>query len=174
MPMLNNKELENYKTNGFVAPVNVLTSEETKKIKSYSKIPLAGAEMAYGNETMQKLISENILDIVMPDVKFCGGPTEVINLYKGLGNGKKVISMHCPSGPISLLTSAHVTSAIQADLPLEHAIDEVEWRKELLLPSESINNGNYILSDNHGLGSTLDKAYIKFNGNIEKGAKNLI
>ena len=31
--MLNNKELENYKTNGFVAPVNVLTSEETKKIK---------------------------------------------------------------------------------------------------------------------------------------------
>ena len=142
--------------------------EETKKIKSYSKIPLAGAEMAYGNETMQKLISENILDIVMPDVKFCGGPTEVINLYKALGNGKKVISMHCPSGPISLLTSAHVTSAIQADLPLEHAIDEVEWRKELLLPSESINNGNYILSDNHGLGSTLDKAYIKFNGNIWK------
>ena len=81
---------------------------------------------------------------------------------------QKVISMHCPSGPISLLTSAHVTSAIQAHLPLEHAIDEVEWRKELLLPSESINNGNYILSDNHGLGSTLDKAYINFNGNIWK------
>ena len=142
--------------------------EETKKIKSYSNIPLAGAEMAYGNKIMQRLIRENILDIVMPDVKFCGGPTEVINLYKALGNGKKVISMHCPSGPISLLTSAHVTSAIQADLPLEHAIDEVEWRKELLLRSESINNGNYILSDNHGLGSTLDKAYIKFNGNIWK------
>ena len=142
--------------------------EETKKIKSYSKIPLAGAEMAYGNEIMQRLIRENILDIVMPDVKFCGGPTEVINLYKALSNGKKVISMHCPSGPISLLTSAHVTSAIQAHLPLEHAIDEVEWRKELLLPNESINNGNYILSDSHGLGSTLDKAYINFNGNIWK------
>jgi len=31
--MLSNKELENYKTNGFVAPVDVLTLEEVKKIK---------------------------------------------------------------------------------------------------------------------------------------------
>lgn len=31
--MLSNKELENYKTNGFVAPVDILTLEETKKIK---------------------------------------------------------------------------------------------------------------------------------------------
>ena len=33
MPVLSNKELEKYKTNGFVAPVDVFTLEEVKKIK---------------------------------------------------------------------------------------------------------------------------------------------
>ena len=76
------------------------------KITNYSKIDTAGAEMTYGAENFQRLLSNNVIDIVMPDVKFCGGATEIIKLDQSLENTSKNISMHCPSGPISLLTSA--------------------------------------------------------------------
>ena len=33
MSMLSNKELKDYKDNGFVAPINVLSLEEVEKIK---------------------------------------------------------------------------------------------------------------------------------------------
>ena len=49
--------------------------------------------MAYGSNTMSKLINEDVLDIVMPDVKFCGGPCEVIDFYKSIPNPKKSISV---------------------------------------------------------------------------------
>ncbi|MDG2101232.1 MAG: enolase C-terminal domain-like protein [Dehalococcoidia bacterium] len=138
--------------------------EDTRSIKKISKIDLAGAEMAYGYKTFEKLINNDILDIVMPDVKFCGGPQEVINLFNVLKDPKKTISMHCPSGPISLLTSAHITSSIISELPLEHAVDEVEWRKDLILPNESIINGKYILPEGNGIGATLNPEIISLRG----------
>jgi|TARA_B110000263_G_scaffold54024_1_gene45388 galactonate dehydratase len=149
----------------FEEPINPEKfQEDTRSIKNFSKIDLAGAEMAYGYKTFEKLINNDILDIVMPDVKFCGGPQEVINLFHTLKSPKATISMHCPSGPISLLTSAHITSSIYSELPLEHAVDEVEWRKNLILPNENILNGKYILPEGHGIGATLNQEIISLKG----------
>ncbi len=140
--------------------------EETRLIKKYSEIDLAGAEMAYGSKTMSKLINEDVLDIVMPDVKFCGGPSEVIDFYKSIPNPKKSISMHCPSGPISLLTSAHITSAIESNIPLEHAVEEVNWRKDLIFPAENIENGNINIPKGNGIGANLNLEMIIKKGKI--------
>ena len=139
--------------------------EDTRSIKSFSKIDLAGAEMGYGYKIFEQLINNDILDIVMPDVKFCGGPQEVIKLFHSLKNPIKTISMHCPSGPISLLTSAHITSSIFSKLPLEHAVDEVEWRKDLILPNENIFEGKYILPEGNGIGAILNQEIINDSGN---------
>jgi len=138
--------------------------EETRLIKNYSKIDIAGAEKAYGYKIFEKLINNDILDIVMPDVKFCGGPQEVIKLFHSLKNPEQTISMHCPSGPISLLTSAHITSSIFSNLPLEHAVDEVEWRKDLILPNENIFDGKYIIPEGNGIGATLNQELISKRG----------
>ena len=127
---------------------------------------MAGAENAYGSKTMSKLINEDVLDIVMPDVKFCGGPSEVINFYKSIPNPQKSISMHCPSGPISLLTSAHITSAIESSIPLEHAVEEVNWRKDLTYPAENIENGNFNIPKGNGIGANLNLEMIIKKGKI--------
>lgn len=140
--------------------------EETKKIRNYSKIDLAGAEMAYGSDLMSKLINEEVLDIVMPDVKFCGGPTEVIKLFSSIPNPKQTISMHCPSGPISLLTSAHITSVINSNIPLEHAVEEVVWRKDLIYPNEKIINGHIQIPEEKGIGAILNLEMIIKNGKV--------
>ena len=155
------------KVDWFEEPVDPEKNEkEMIKITNYSKIDTAGAEMTYGAENFQRLLSNNVIDIVMPDVKFCGGATEIIKLDQSLENASKNISMHCPSGPISLLTSAQITSSISSTLPLEHAVDEVQWRYQTLLPYEKIEKGCFYLPKGHGIGATLNPEIIEKNGKI--------
>ena len=74
--------------------------------------------------------------------------------------------MHCPSGPISLLTSAHITSAIESNIPLEHAVEEVNWRKDLIFPAENIENGNINIPKGNGIGANLNLEMIIKKGKI--------
>jgi len=153
--------------NWFEEPVDPEKNEKDMiKINNYSKIPTAGAEMTYGSDNFRRLLTNEVVDIVMPDVKFCGGPTEVINLENTIEDPSEKISMHCPSGPVSLLTSAHITSSISSKLPLEHAVKEVPWRHEVLLPNEEIVNGEMHLPKGIGIGATLNPEIIHNKGKI--------
>ena len=72
--------------------------------------------------------------------------------------------MHCPSGPLSLLASAHATIAFQNTLPLEHAVYEIDWRHTLLEPHENIQNGHLIIPQAPGLAARVDPATLAFRG----------
>ena len=50
-------------------------------------------------------------------------------------------SLHSPSGPISLSASAKVTALVTGSMALEHAVNEVSWRADLLDPPERIESG---------------------------------
>ena len=72
--------------------------------------------------------------------------------------------MHCPSGPLSLLASAHATAAFGPQLPLEHAVYEAEWRHEVMEPFEEIKNGEFIIPDGPGLGGRVDPVMVEMRG----------
>ena len=127
--------------------------EELKELKLLIKGKLVGGEEFYGVNKFYTLIKNNFLDIVMPDIKYCGGIEEAMNIGIKLKSiSDECFSIHCPSGPISLAGSAHVTSALSSKLPLEHAVFEIEDRHEFVYPNENIKNGKYIFNDNFGIG----------------------
>ena len=104
------------------------------------------------------------VSVIMPDIKHCGGVVEAVRAGRSaLGRGG-AFSLHSPSGPISLLASAHVTAAVPGALPLEHAVDEVDWRAELIAPAESIQAGRLLLPAGPGLGAVLDWREIRRRG----------
>ena len=150
----------------FEEPVDpVEASDDLRTIHEHATLPIAGAEHAYGVNLFKKLVEEDILDIVMPDVKFCGGPVEAYRIGVELEPAfPGSVSMHCPSGPLSLLASAHATLAFQNVLPLEHAVYEVDWRHTLLEPHENIQNGHLILPEAPGLGARVDPVAVAFKG----------
>ena len=78
-----------------------------------------------------------------------------------LGKG---FSIHCPSGPISLLSSGHVTAAVDGAMFLEHAIDEVDWRPEIIQPAEQVENGQLLINRTPGLGSRLNLDLVSSKG----------
>ena len=152
----------------FEEPVDpVRQMNDLRLIRDKSELPIAGGEHGYGRNLFHQLIDEDVLDIVMPDVKFCGGPVEAYRIGAELeGAQPGSVSIHCPSGPLSLLASAHATAAFRNDqtLPLEHAVYEVEWRHEVMEPLEQIVNGEFVIPDGPGLGARVDPAAVAFRG----------
>ncbi len=150
----------------FEEPVDPVThSDDLRTIHEHSVLPVAGGEHGYGFVLFKKLVDEDVLDIVMPDVKFCGGPVEAYRIGVDLESAfPGSVSMHCPSGPLSLLASAHATLAFENVLPLEHAVYEVDWRHTVLEPYERVENGHLVLPEGNGLGARVDPAMIAMSG----------
>ena len=147
-------------------PVNPIThTDDLRKIRDKSELPIAGAEHGYGVALFTKLMEEDALDIVMPDVKFCGGPVEAYLIGRELeARWERSVSMHWPSGPLALLASAHATAAFGNKIPLEHAVYEVEWRHEVMEPFEQVENGYLLIPEGYGLGGRVDPIAIAMRG----------
>ena len=142
----------------FEEPVDpVRLTEDLLRIRDSVDLPFAGAEHSYGLSMFRSLIESEALDIVMPDVLHCGGPVEAFLIGCELeSNNPGSVSLHCPSGPVSLATSAHATAAFGNALPMEHAVNEVDWRAEVLEPRERVIDGHFEFSGEPGIGGVLD------------------
>ena len=139
--------------------------DDLREIRNKAELPIAGAEHGYGIGLFTVLMDDDVLDVVMPDVKFCGGPVEAYLIGRELeARWEGSVSMHCPSGPLSLLASAHATAAFGNKIPLEHAVYEVDWRHEVLEPFEQIEGGFLTLPDGHGLGGRVDPVAVAMRG----------
>ena len=142
----------------FEEPVDpVGLTDDLLRIRDSVDLPFAGAEHGYGLKLFRSLIESGALDIVMPDVLHCGGPAEAFLIGSELeARNPGSVSLHCPSGPVSLATSAHATAAFGNVLPMEHAVNEVEWRAEVLEPRERVVDGHFEFSGEPGIGCALD------------------
>ncbi len=159
-------ELNSADVGWYEEPVDPIENTSAmRRIHESSPLPNAGAEKGYGVALFKRLIDEDVLDIVMPDVKFCGGPVEAYRTGMELEPDRPgSVSMHCPSGPLSLLASAHATVAFENVLPLEHAVYEVDWRNEVMEPFEKIENGEFHIPDGPGLGGRVDPVMVEMKG----------
>jgi galactonate dehydratase len=147
-------------------PVSYRTHrDDLAAINAAATMDVAGAEDGYGVNVFQSLIAANVTDVVMPDVKYCGGAGEAVligNALEAISPGS--VSMHSPAGPVSMLASAHATAAFNGSRPLEHAVWEVDWRATVLEPAEHIHDGQLFIPDGYGIGATLNEELMSSNG----------
>ena len=130
--------------------------EGMARIAARVPIPVAGGEDGYGEDMFADLVERNAVSVIMPDVKHCGGAAVAARsgiAAIGAGGG---VSLHSPSGPVSLLASGHVTAAMPGAMPLEHAVYEADWRADLLTPPERVEDGYLRLPVGPALGAELD------------------
>ena len=134
---------------------------DSARIAARVQMAVTGGEMGYGEEAFADLIEGKAVEVIMPDVMFCGGAavaawsgrTAIVN-----GGG---VSLHSPSGPVSLLTGGHVTASIPGATALEHAVHEAEWRADLLMPPEQVEDGCLHLPCSAGLGAELNWEFLQ-------------
>ena len=161
------RQLAAHDVGWFEEPVQPRSAaEDLAAIARHVPMPVAGGESGYGVEFFDGLLDAGAVAIVMPDVKYCGGVAEAVRAGRsaiGRGGG---VSLHSPSGPISLLASGHATAAVDGALPLEHAVHEVDWRADLIEPAERIEGGRLLLPSATGLGAALNTEVVRRHGRL--------
>ena len=161
------EELAQLGVGWFEEPVQPRTAAaDLAAIARRVRMPVAGGESGYGRDFFDDLLDRGAVSVVMPDIKHCGGVAEAVRAGRSaLGRGG-AFSLHSPSGPVSLLASAHASAAVSGALPLEHAVGEVDWRADLIDPAERIEDGRLLLPPGPGLGAALDWRSVSRHGRI--------
>jgi galactonate dehydratase len=135
-----------------VAPVPDLPA-----IRRAATIPSAGGEVIYGAKGFLPYINAGSVDIVMPDVKYCGGMLELKKIASLAEAAGLKVSPHGPASPIGNIAAAHVCAGMQNFLILEFSYGEVPWRSELIDPPEQLEKGFLTLAPRPGLGIRLNE-----------------
>lgn len=141
------------------------TSETMKALKALRHLAnslgarLAGLEMCVRAEGFRPWIEAGAYDVMMPDVKYAGGPDEMLRIADEMAAGGVTFSPHNPSGPVSHLHSLHLCAACPGADLLEHQFDETPLFARLITPAApESRNGAQPLPEGPGLGAGLDEA----------------
>src|SRR3984885_7496731 len=76
-------------------------------------VKLAGGENAVGVSGLFPTITAGVYDIVMPDIKYCGGYGEFIRLAALADRFDTEISPHNPSGPLAHIHTLHLCTILE-------------------------------------------------------------
>jgi galactonate dehydratase len=123
-------------------------------------LELIGGEALYGLAGFWPYLTAGVWDVVMPDVKHCGGITDLLTIARVAEARGVGVAPHNPSGPVAMAASVHAAAALPQLRALEYAWGEVPWRADLIAPREQIIAGELVLPDGPGLGVMLDEASV--------------
>ena len=122
---------------------------------------LAAAETQVGVAAFQTLFDEALYDVVMPDVKYCGGPREMLLIAQRAAVAGVQFSPHNPTGPICSQYSAHVAAVAPECDMLELQFDESPLFDSLVSSRNPILvGGKLIVPSSEGLGLVIDEAVL--------------
>ena len=161
--------LENIET---IPMIKLIRNKVNKK-----GIRLAGLETCLTKSHFQPFLEKGCYDIVMPDVKYVGGPLKMIELANYIGEYDVQVSPHNPSGPICHAHSLQICGALKVPAILEHQFDETPLFNKLVFNKlPNIKNGKVKLSEDTGIGIKINKnlnIFKRLNKECMDGNKNV-
>jgi len=150
------RALADYDLMWYEEPVKHTFPDQLAQISQTLPMPTASAESIFGVEGFRPFLLERVVDVLMPDVKHCGGLAEMRAIAEAARLRQLLIAPHNPSGPVATVASAHAVCTLPNFLILEYAWGEVDWRADLLTPREPVRDGYLWVSDAPGLGYCLN------------------
>ncbi len=135
--------------------------EDLAAINRDAKMPTAGGELILGVKGFYPYIKAGAVDIVMPDVKFCGGMFELKKIAAMAEGAGLLASPHGPASPVGNVAAAHVCATLPNFNILEFSYGEVPWRAELIDPPERIVDSALPLTAGPGFGIALNEKVVK-------------
>lgn len=137
-----------------VAPADPI--DDLAAINRTAPMPTAGGESVRGIAGFYPYVRAGAVDVVMPDVKVCGGILELKKIAALADAAGMAVSPHGPASPVGNIAAAHVAATLPNFTILEYAYGEVPWRAEIVTPAEQIAGGKARLSERPGFGLELN------------------
>jgi galactonate dehydratase len=152
------RRLEPQRLSWYEEPIPPQQVDDTKTIHDAIEQRMAGGEFLFGIAGFAPLCEQRAVDVVMPDVKHCGGLTEARRIAAVADLYGVAVSPHNPSGPVATAASVQLCAAMSNFDILEFQWGEVAWRGDLLEPPERFEEGQIRVSDATGFGVELNDA----------------
>lgn len=147
-------------------PETIESIEELKKIRSVTNskgMVLAGLEKKVLVQGFETYVKSGAYDIIMPDIKYAGGPDELIALEKFFNKYNVKFSPHNPTGPVAHAHTLQICGAVDRPPLMEYQYKETKFFNTLLKkPNPDIINGKSELPK-HGFGVGVNISEIEFN-----------
>lgn len=124
-------------------------------------MPIAGGESLPDAKAFYRYAAAGAADILMPDVKYCGGLLELRKVAALAEAMSLTIAPHGPASPVGNFAVAHVCAGMPNFHILEFSFGEVPWRAELVDPPERIERGHLALPGRPGFGIALNPKIVK-------------
>jgi galactonate dehydratase len=150
-----------------VAPENV---EGIARVSAAVNLPIAAGERHAHLYGLRELIEREIVDVVQPDTGRAGGLLQMKKMAAMAEAHYITFAPHDGSlGPVAEMAAAHLCSTLPNFLILEHLVDDVPQRYEVMEPQPEIVDGYLIVPNAPGLGIDIIEeaiAHYPSKGNI--------
>lgn len=114
------KELEPYYPLFVEEPVLPENTEEMVRVARSTSIPIAAGERLFGRFGFRRLIEQQAVSVVQPDLCHCGGIFEARKIAAMAETYYMQVAPHNPLGPISLAACLQLDACIPNLLAQEH------------------------------------------------------
>ncbi len=93
---------------------------------------VAACELQTAVNGFRPFVEPPLVDVIMPDVKYCGGPREMLRIADLASRYRVHFSPHNPTGPVCTMASLHVALAANEVHSLELQVGESPLTQELV------------------------------------------
>jgi galactonate dehydratase len=155
------ERLERYNLAWYEEPVAPERTEETLEIRRSIRQPMAAGEVLFGTKGFAPLCRRQAVQVIMPDVKHCGGLMELTRIAAMAQTDGVSVAPHNPSGPVSTAASIQICAGMANFRLLELQWGEIGWRSELVIPEERFENGSIRVPGRPGFGIQLNERLAK-------------
>lgn len=137
--------------------------------RSFSTVPLAAGENHFTRFEFSRLIEENSVDIIQPDLSKSGGITECLRIAAMASAHKLQVNPHTSMSGINMAASIHFLAAIDNGGYFEGDVSKDNlFRDELTSrPYELAKDGTVRPLDGPGIGVEVDEEFLKAHPVIE-------
>ena len=130
-------------------------------INKAAPMTTAGGESLYGLPAFYRYAAAGAVDVIMPDVKWCGGMLELRKVAAMAEAMGLRVSPHGPASPVGNVAVSHLCAALPNIEINEFAFGEAPWRAELIDPPEVFDRGHLTVGDRPGFGIRLNEALVR-------------
>ncbi|SFS89900.1 mandelate racemase/muconate lactonizing enzyme family protein [Halostagnicola kamekurae] len=150
------RELEAYDVWWLEDPVPPENHDVQQEVTQSTTTPITVGENVYRTHGQRRLIENQSLDIIAPDLPRVGGMRETRKIADLADLYYVPVAMHNVSSPIGTMASAQVAAAIPNSLALEYHSYQLGWWEDLVEEDGLIEDGRMEVPEKPGLGLTLD------------------
>ncbi|HHU02010.1 MAG TPA: mandelate racemase/muconate lactonizing enzyme family protein [Christensenellaceae bacterium] len=128
--------------------------DQLVRVRASTTIPICTGEDIYLKEGFQRLMEQECVSIIHPDILTCGGALELKKISDLATEYGVAMAIHMAESPVACMAAVHTAAAAQHVLAVEYHSVDVPWWDDMVigLPKPLIQDGFIKVPDAPGLG----------------------